>query len=280
MNFIYLLSVVSTMLTNPATAVGQNNIKNKETQKFHVKGICEESKEIIEKVGSQPRISKVDYDSVTQTATITYNKSKTNSQEILKKIALAGFDNSEYLAPDEAYLKLAKECQYPREKTMKLNHQSIDHSAPDQTKNQANQNQLSMVYDAYFMLKDAFVKADEIEISKQISVFSKSISIVDMGKLSHETHLVWMDVLKVLETTSNQLSQETNIDKQRLIFAKLAEPMAKVAQKAALGYTIYYQTCPMFNGGSNWLSKDENIRNPFYGNKMLTCGSTIKIIKK
>src|SRR5690606_5199996 len=141
--------------------------------------------------------------------------------------------------------------------------QSIDHSAPDQTKNQANQNQLSMVYDAYFMLKDAFVKADEIEISKQISVFSKSISIVDMGKLSHETHLVWMDVLKNLETTAKQLTHEKSIEKQRELFGKLAEPMYKVAQKAALGYTVYYQTCPMFNGGSNWLSKDENIRNPF-----------------
>ncbi|MGV0966914.1 hypothetical protein [Empedobacter falsenii] len=55
--------------------------------------------------------------------------------------------------------------------------------------------------------------------------------------------------------------------------------MYKLAQKANLGYTVYYQNCPMFNGGSNWLSKDSAIKNPFYGNMMLKCGSTVETLK-
>ena len=88
-----------------------------------------------------------------------------------------------------------------------------------------------------------------------------------------------MEVLKDLESTSKQLVQEKNIEKQRTTFAKLSVPMHKLAQKANLGYTVYYQNCPMYNGGSNWLSKDSDIKNPFYGNMMLTCGSTIETLK-
>ncbi|HAR74516.1 MAG TPA: mercury transporter [Flavobacteriaceae bacterium] len=249
--------------------------KNQETKQFQVKGNCTNAKQLIEKAGNQPRISKVDFDATTQIATISYNKVKTNSNEILKNIAIAGFDNAEYMAPDEAYAKLGKDCQYTRDKKMTMNHQEMDHSTHNQTKTSQQHNQLSQVFDAYFLLKDAFVKANENEISKQITAFSKSISTVEMGKLSHESHMVWMEVLKDLETTSKQLSQEKNIEKQRTTFAKLSQPMFKLAQKANLGYTLYYQNCPMFNGGSNWLSKDSDIKNPFYGNMMLTCGSTV-----
>ncbi|WP_291120398.1 DUF3347 domain-containing protein [Empedobacter sp. UBA7248] len=271
----YSFLIIGSFLAFAANA----QFKNQETKQFQVKGSCANAKELIEKAGNQPRISKVDFDTTTQTASISYNKAKTNSNEILKNIALAGFDNSEYMAPDEAYAKLEKDCQYSRDKKMLMNHQEMDHPTHNQTEASQQKNQLSQVFDTYFSLKDAFVKANESEISKQITVFSQSISIVEMGKFSHESHMVWMEVLNDLEATSKQLVQEKNIDKQRSTFAKLSQSMYKLAQKANLGYTVYYQNCPMFNGGSNWLSKDSAIKNPFYGNMMLTCGSTVETLK-
>ncbi|STD54803.1 DUF3347 domain-containing protein [Empedobacter falsenii] len=271
----YSFLVIGSFLAFTANA----QFKNQETKQFQVKGNCVNAKELIEKAGNQPRISKVDFDASTQIALITYNKAKTNSNEILKKVALAGFDNAEYMAPDEAYAKLEKDCQYSRDKKMTMNHKEMNHSNHTSNESSQQQNQLSLVFDAYFSLKDAFVKTNESEISKQITAFSKSISAVEMGKLSHESHTIWMEALKDLETTSKQLVHEKNIDKQRAFFAKLSSPMYKLAQKANLGYTIYYQNCPMFNGGSNWLSKDSDIKNPFYGNIMLTCGGTIETLK-
>ena len=271
----YSFLIIGSFLAFAANA----QFKNQETKQFQVKGSCANAKELIEKAGNQSRISKVDFDTTAQIATISYNKAKTNSNEILKNIALAGFDNAEYMAPDEAYVKLGKDCQYSRDKKMTMNQQEMDHSNHNQTQNSQQKNQLSQVFDAYFSLKDAFVKANESEISKQITAFSKSISTVEMGKLSHESHTIWMEVLKDLESTSKQLVQEKNIEKQRTTFAKLSVPMHKLAQKANLGYTVYYQNCPMYNGGSNWLSKDSDIKNPFYGNIMLTCGSTIETLK-
>lgn len=44
---------------------------------------------------------------------------------------------------------------------------------------------------------------------------------------------------------------------------------------------VYYQHCPMANKGkgANWLSKENAIKNPYYGSQMLTCGSTVETIK-
>jgi len=40
--------------------------------------------------------------------------------------------------------------------------------------------------------------------------------------------------------------------------------------------TVYYQFCPMANGnqGATWLSEIEDIRNPYFGDAMLSCGET------
>ncbi len=40
--------------------------------------------------------------------------------------------------------------------------------------------------------------------------------------------------------------------------------------------TVYYQDCPMVNGdkGAFWLSTFREIKNPYFGEAMLSCGET------
>jgi copper chaperone CopZ len=255
-------------------------IKNIKTEQFQISGNCNSAKQLIEKAGNNNRVSKVDYNSTTQIASISYDEKKTSSNEVLKNIALAGFDNAEYMAPDEAYMKLDKTCQYARAKKMKEeNHHDMNHSSSNQSENNQTQNQLNKVFDSYFKLKDGFVQADKTVISKQTEQLKQAVSTVEMEKLSHKTHLVWMDVLNKLEKITSQLSQEKNIDKQRELFAQLSEPLYKLTKVAELKYTVYYQNCPMYKGGANWLSKDSDIKNPFYGSMMLTCGNTVEELK-
>ena len=47
------------------------------------------------------------------------------------------------------------------------------------------------------------------------------------------------------------------------------------------GETIYYQYCPMArdNKGAYWLSAVEEIKNPYFGDAMLTCGENKAVIK-
>ena len=44
---------------------------------------------------------------------------------------------------------------------------------------------------------------------------------------------------------------------------------------------VYYQFCPMANGGkgANWLSKENAVKNPYYGAQMMTCGKVVETIK-
>jgi len=48
-----------------------------------------------------------------------------------------------------------------------------------------------------------------------------------------------------------------------------------------LDETVYLQYCPMVNNdeGAYWLSKEEEIFNPYFGEKMLKCGETKRILK-
>jgi hypothetical protein len=45
--------------------------------------------------------------------------------------------------------------------------------------------------------------------------------------------------------------------------------------------TIYKQYCPMAfsNTGAYWLSESKEIRNPYFGDKMLKCGRIVSEIK-
>jgi hypothetical protein len=44
--------------------------------------------------------------------------------------------------------------------------------------------------------------------------------------------------------------------------------------------TLYQQYCPMYNKnkGGYWLSDSQEIKNPLFGSKMLTCGSVKETI--
>ena len=46
--------------------------------------------------------------------------------------------------------------------------------------------------------------------------------------------------------------------------------------------TFYVQHCPMANdnNGADWLSKEKEIKNPYYGDKMLKCGMVSETITK
>ena len=101
-----------------------------------------------------------------------------------------------------------------------------------------------------------------------------------MTKLSNEEHTVWMKVMKDLTANEEKIAVAKDVTKQREIFALLANNMYELAKVSKQETPVYYQHCPMYNNGkgANWLSKEEAIKNPYYGSKMLTCGSVQETI--
>ena len=103
--------VAITVLLSTAT---QAQIKNSRTETVKVYGNCGMCEKTIEKAGNLKKIAKVDWNQQTQMVTLTYDTTKTSQDEILKRIALAGYDSDEFLAPDAVYDKLHGCCQYDR----------------------------------------------------------------------------------------------------------------------------------------------------------------------
>jgi copper chaperone CopZ len=284
MNLISKISAATILLFSFSSCNAQ--IKNAKTESVKIYGNCEMCEKTIETAGSVKKIANVDWNKDTKMATITYDSTKTNQDEILKRIALAGYDSDKFLAPDDVYSKLAGCCQYERvNKTAIVSTAVIeDHSMHNQenvveTKQEVNQ--LKTIFESYFALKDALVKSDGKLVSTLAKDVLANINSVKMEKLSSEEHTVWMKVMSSLKSNTEKIAATTIIEKQRVVFMDLSANFYALLKVSKQDYSIYYQNCPMYNDGkgANWLSKENAVKNPYYGSQMLTCGKTVETIK-
>lgn len=264
-------------------------IKNAKTETVKIYGNCDMCKSTIEKAGNLKKVAKVDWNKDTKMATLTYDAKKTNQDEILKRVALAGYDSDKFLAPDNVYAKLQSCCQYerkakvvakmemPKADSSKMN--MHDHTAMTETK--AETPQLKAVFDNYFALKDALVKTDGNTASAKANDLLTAISAVKMEKLAMDEHMAWMKVMKDLAFDAEHISETKDPSHQRDHFMTLSKNMYVLMKVSKQETPTYYQHCPMANDGkgADWLSKENAIKNPYYGSQMLSCGKTVETIK-
>ena len=78
--------------------VSYAKIKNPKTESYKVYGNCSMCKKTIETTVKQNKDALGIWNSKTQMLILTYDSTKTNSDEILKRIANVGYDNDKYLA--------------------------------------------------------------------------------------------------------------------------------------------------------------------------------------
>jgi len=131
--------------------------------------------------------------------------------------------------------------------------------------------------ESYLLLKDKLVndeKADEYA-KQMLSV----VSNVDMGAFSEEGHIKWMEYQKVIEEKAKKILEAGKLGEQRKHFIQLSDNMIGLvktfeAPETGQGSSLYVQFCPMANDdkGAFWLSKEDKVKNPYYGDMMLNCG--------
>lgn len=118
------------------------------------------------------------------------------------------------------------------------------------------------VYASYLAVKSALVNTDN-------------------DKASSAARMLFMSQ-KNAESAGTKLSDAiiglqgaNDIADKRIAFEKVTAAMeVEIAKQKITSGTIYKQYCPMaFDGkGGYWLSDSKEVRNPYYGDKMLTCG--------
>ena len=276
----YLLLITLFFITNFSFA----QIKNANTETVKVWGNCGMCKETIEKAGNKKGAAKAVWNDETKQATITYNTKTTTLNEVLKRIALAGYDNAVFAAPVEAYNNLHGCCQYdrPDKKEIKAPTTALATTTETPVKNDdAKPSSLQTVYDAYFDLKDALVKSDATIAATKAAKLLKAINAIKMETLG-DSHMAYMKVENELKLNTERISESKDISNQRDHFSSLSTAMYQLLKTAKANTTIYYDHCPMYNEGkgANWLSKDVAIKNPYYGSMMLSCGKVQETIKQ
>lgn len=256
--------------------------KNEKTETVKIYGSCDMCKSTIETAGNMKNIAIVDWDKTTKMATISYDSLKTSKEQIVKRIALAGYDSDIFLAPQDTYASLPSCCQYDRAVT------TSEVATKDHTmhSNKIIDEQvispLSVVFNNYFALKNALVKTDGIAASKYATALSTAIDQVEMNKLSMDVHMAWMKNLDNLKMDTQNIADTTDPNQQRQYLSSLSKNLYEVIKISKQETPTYYQFCPMANKGegANWLSKEQTIENPYYGSQMLSCGKTVEILNK
>jgi hypothetical protein len=144
------------------------------------------------------------------------------------------------------------------------------------------QEQLAGLFSSYIELKDAFVDSDAEKVKAEASDAKNTLGKVDMKLLTGAAHNDWMTYLSPIEASLKEIESSSDIEAQRKLFSTLSDNLYKSIKAFGLGgKQAFYEFCPMAfnNEGAYWLSEQEQIRNPYFGDKMLTCGSVKEKLK-
>lgn len=135
---------------------------------------------------------------------------------------------------------------------------------------------------AYLVLKDALVASDQQAANINSGKVADAINKVDMNLIEDEVHRFWMKQLTALKAHNNKIKVAKGIEEQRQQFDFLSQTLINTIKVFGItDDTLYVQHCPMANNneGADWLSSEEEIRNPYYGDKMLKCGLVKSVIE-
>ncbi|HEV8271442.1 MAG TPA: DUF3347 domain-containing protein [Chitinophagaceae bacterium] len=134
------------------------------------------------------------------------------------------------------------------------------------------QHQLSQLLSQYYNIKDALVAGNGDDASAKAEEFIKTANSIDYKLISEGN-------INALLKDATPISETKDIKKQREHFANLSNNMAALAKSVKLSAQPIYQAyCPMKK--ANWLSSDKEIKNPYFGSAMLTCGKVVETINQ
>jgi hypothetical protein len=138
------------------------------------------------------------------------------------------------------------------------------------------------IVSSYLKLKNALIKDD----SKAAANASKSVvaTLNEAGtntldaKLKKKYNEIATDAKEHAELIGNNSGK---IDQQRAHFAMLSKDVNDLIKTFGTKQKLYQDYCPMYDEGKTgyWISETKEIRNPYYGSEMLSCGRIEKTIQ-
>ena len=130
--------------------------------------------------------------------------------------------------------------------------------------------QSSELLASYYNIKDALVSGDADKAAVNAERFVKNIN-------SPGAETIQKTDKEALVKEANKIATTKDLKKQREYFSAFTANMYALAKSVKLSSDpVYYQYCPMKK--AYWLSSEKEIKNPYYGNAMLSCGKVVETI--
>lgn len=133
---------------------------------------------------------------------------------------------------------------------------------------------------AYFQLKDALVESDTTKANLAAAALlqaADSLKVDDIkGDSTGAIKATARDYALSINGSAKAIQGEATLDAKRKEFEMVTDMIWNLTRTVRYnGQKVYYQFCPMAfnNKGAYWMSTEREIKNPYFGSKMLTCGS-------
>ncbi len=129
----------------------------------------------------------------------------------------------------------------------------------------------------YLQMKNAFANDNTDDAAKAGSSLEITFKNFDMGSITEEQQKIFADVADDAKEHAEHIGANGgNIAHQREHFDMLSKDMADLIKTFGNGgQTLYKDFCPMYNNGKGaiWISETKEIKNPYLGKAMPTCGT-------
>jgi len=138
------------------------------------------------------------------------------------------------------------------------------------------------IVSSYLKLKNALTNDNAKDAASAANEITETIAKVDEALLTPEQKKIYDDAKDDIKEHSEHIgSNGSNIEHQREHFDLLSKDMIDLVKVSGSSQTLYRDFCPMYNDkkGAFWLSETKEIKNPYYGKKMLKCGEVKEDIK-
>ena len=138
------------------------------------------------------------------------------------------------------------------------------------------------IVDHYLRVKNGLASDNAVDAAAGAKSMLDVMSKMDKSLLKTEQKKTYDGIESGLKDHAGQISgKANNIDFQRAHFADLSNGVYDLVKAFGAGRVVYHDHCPMArdNQGALWVSETKEIRNPYFGAAMPTCGSVEEEIR-
>jgi hypothetical protein len=174
---------------------------------------------------------------------------------------------------------LSSATQNDTDSTMALIDATAKKTEQQEVKEVAQNFSIAPIVKDYLVLKNALVADNDRAAANAGKQLFANLNKVDMKTIPANKHKEFMDIFENAKENAEHIGDNAGkIDHQREHLASLSKDVSDLIALFGTTQKLYQNYCPMYNDGKGavWISEAKAIKNPYYGNQMLTCGSVKK----